>query len=121
MPASRRRRIAQWTAIAVVAPVLLFASYVSTWLVLSKAANSRMIPFNVVTTTRPAFAPLISYSDSSMPGAISLNQLWWEIVAESAESDPVVWTVNVNAFPLMPSSQGRRSTPFSLRESLNVL
>ena len=43
MLASRRRRIARWTVIAVAAPVLLLTSYVSAWLCLSRAEYDGVI------------------------------------------------------------------------------
>ena len=78
MPATRRP-IVRWTVIAIVAPVLLLASYVSAWLAFPQVAGSDVIPMTVVDAIDPLFAPIDAYCASDLPGAESLDELWMEL------------------------------------------
>jgi hypothetical protein len=76
---TRQRRIVRSLVLVVVAPLLLIAGYISTWLVVSRAARENLIGSNTALNLRPAFAPLIRFCDTEYPGGVALNGLWWRV------------------------------------------
>lgn len=60
--------------------VLLLTWYVATWLTVSKARINPPLAQRI----QPAFAPLILYCDSELPGSGWLRDLWWWV-------NPPVW------------------------------
>jgi len=79
MPPTRPRRIVKWTAIAVVAPLLLLASYVSAWLAVSNAYYRAQISSTTADHAAIAFRPIVLYCDTDMPGADTLCRVWWRM------------------------------------------
>jgi hypothetical protein len=79
MPATRSRRIIRWTTIAIVTPVLLLVSYVSSWLCVSRAVHEGHLTVADTARLRPVFIPLIAYSESQLPGGRRLQRLWWKV------------------------------------------
>jgi hypothetical protein len=74
---TRRRRIVRRVVLTVAVPLLLLCGYVGTWLAVSRAEHDSFISIRTVQAVRPAFAPLVSYSESDRPGAGTLRELWW--------------------------------------------
>jgi hypothetical protein len=111
MPASRCR-IIRWTVVAVVAPVLLLASYVSAWLCVSRAVHDGHLTVADTNPIRPIFAPLIRYSESELPGAQLLKRLWWKV-------NPGTWEASIfDGFgsPAGPLAPSHPESPLSLRD-----
>ena len=87
MPASRRRRIVQWTAIAVVSPVMLLAWYVAVWLSVSHAEYDGAISGQTTLRLRPLFVPILTYCESELPGSDRLADLWWRLFPRFSPDD----------------------------------
>src|SRR5690349_12126936 len=77
MPMQRRRRIVRtvlWTCAAL---VLLPVWYIVTWLTVSRAEHEGHVGLGTAHKLRPAFVPLLHYSDSELPGSELLRRTWW--------------------------------------------
>jgi len=106
----RRRKIIRRVALIIALPIVLMSAYVSTWLAVSKAARENLISSNTALALRPAFTPLITFSDTQFPGGAELNGLWW-----SVNPRKVVYNGDVriefatSALALAPSDLDRRA------------
>ena len=76
---SRKRRLVRVGMLVVVAPLLLLSGFVSTWMSVSKAADKGLIDYRILTRVRPAFQPILAYSQADYPGAGALRELWWQV------------------------------------------
>jgi len=65
--------------LALVAPVLVLASYVCAWLVVSNAAHRGLIASSIADQTVPVFQPILSYCRADLPGASALSAVWWRM------------------------------------------
>jgi len=116
MQVNRRRRIIRWTLIAVVAPVLFLASYVSAWLCLSRAVHDGQLTVADTVPAQPLFRPLVTYCESSLPGARPLQRLWWMVNPGRWESTIFIGC----ASPVGPLAPSHPDTPLMLPEPLGL-
>lgn len=76
MPANRRRRILRWAAITVVVFGVLFASYVSAWIIWPRVYGHGMLSVRTEEAIEATFKPLDAYSTSNLPGGAALLRLY---------------------------------------------
>lgn len=79
MPGSRLRRVVRCAWISAAVLILLPVWYVSAWLTVSRAERDRYISKTTAWTVRPAFAPLLDYCKSDLPGSKLLGRIWWSV------------------------------------------
>lgn len=95
-------RVRRRTLFALAVVVLLPAWYVATWIVVSRAAHKGTISRTTAATIRPAFVPILSYCDSSLPASDALVSLWWDVNEPGHRS----WSLDVS-MEVEPLSPGR--------------
>ena len=69
--------------------VLLVVWYVGAWLLVSRAAREGMIGWGTAKLIRPAFAPLILYCDTRLPGGDAVSDLWHAVAGRPTVSSYV--------------------------------
>jgi hypothetical protein len=69
MPPTRPRRIVRRAVLVFAGVVLLPVWYVAAWLAVSRAERDGHITYYIGGQIRPAFSPLLSYSEANLPGS----------------------------------------------------
>jgi hypothetical protein len=70
--------------LAMIAIILAPATYLTSWLALSRAVNTGVVSVGAGEMIRPVYKPLILYCDSKQPGSEMLYRLWWAVGADSS-------------------------------------